>query len=123
MKDLIVLFIYELGSPYTVGGDPDRNSVGLDINDGKAYDLCFYDDDVEPCCIAECLSVGRELSYDQVRILAQRAYANGGIQDASKYDSLSESNWREFISDMPQDYHYVVDDDGGFRMLRMSDPI
>lgn len=108
MKNLIVLFTYRKLLPFTAGAADNYLTVALDCVDGRAYCLWLYDNEVfEPC-----LSVEEELTYDEVRELAQRAAREGLLKDPGKYDTLSGSTWKEFTAHTHPQAHYTVYDDG-----------
>ena len=108
MKDIVVLFDYFRIVPNTIGGDSSWHSVGLDCVDGQLYDLLFFDTDDDPDYfgIVTEVSILGEITYDDMRKLAQRAYEDGLLKDPAKYDALNQSNWMEYAQMLSHSEHY-----------------
>ena len=111
VKDLVVMFVYMTGCSYFSGGD-NKSTVALDRTDGRAYKLWLYDDEV----LDPCLELQDEISYDEVRQLAGIAHRDGFLEDPARYDDLSASTWQEFTQYSYTGYHYIIADDGEWRM-------
>lgn len=78
--------------------------VGLDSEDGQAYDLLYV-----PTYGAYGTKLERKaaITYDEVRRKAQIAHDAGIAENAvrivnpSDYNSLREDSWREFVKNPP----------------------
>ena len=96
---IVKLFIYDWPGYMTY------SAVGLDSEDGRAYDLLYVPTYGN---YGTRLEQQVPITYDEVRKKARIAHDTAlaehaaFIVDSADYDSLDETTWRQFVQDPPR---------------------